>query len=229
MTLGEPLVRWDWIAGHLDEIALRLAEHIQLASIAVGLGFAIAFALSMLVLRFGWLEQPTTFVTGTLYTIPSLALFALLIPYTGLSIVTAEIGLVGYTLLILIRNIVGGIRSVPSEVREAARGMGYTGPQLLWSVELPLALPVIVAGLRIATITTIGLVTVTALIGQGGLGFLILTGIQRFFSTPLLVGAVLSIALAVAADGALVLIQRALTPWSRGPQVAVPGPMPPGS
>ncbi len=229
MTAGEPLVRWDWIAGHLDEIALRLGEHVELAGIAIVLGFVIAFALSLLMLRVGWLEQPTTFVTGTLYTIPSLALFALLIPYTGLSIVTAEIGLVGYTLLILIRNIVGGIRAVPEEVREVALGMGYGRARLLWQVELPLALPVIVAGIRIATITTIGLVTVTALIGQGGLGYLILIGIQRFFSTPLLVGAVLSIALAVAADGALVLIQRALTPWHREPRPARPGPLPPGT
>ncbi|HEX9435611.1 MAG TPA: ABC transporter permease [Candidatus Limnocylindria bacterium] len=233
MTSGEPLVRWDWIAGHLDEIALRLGEHVELAGIAIVVGLAIAFALSLFVLRFGWLEQPTTFVTGTLYTIPSLALFALLIPYTGLSILTAEIGLVGYTLLILVRNIVGGIRSVPAEVREAARGMGYSGPRLFWEVELPLALPVIVAGIRIATITTIGLVTVTALIGQGGLGYLILIGIQRFFSTPLLVGAVLSVALAIAADGALVIVQRALTPWSREPQRvrtpdrAEPGLIPP--
>jgi len=160
-------------------------------------------------------------VTGTLYTIPSLALFALLVPYTGLTLLTAEIGLVGYTLLILIRNIVGGIRSVPADVRESALGMGYTPSQILWRIELPVALPVIVAGVRIATITTIGLVTVTALIGQGGLGFLILIGIQRFFSTPLLVGAILSIALAVAVDAALVLAQRALTPWSR--VVAVTG------
>jgi osmoprotectant transport system permease protein len=216
MSAGEPLVRWDWVAGHLDEIALRLLEHLQLTGIALVIGFLIASALSLLVLRFGWLEQPTTFVTGTLYTIPSLALFALLIPYTGLSIVTAEIGLVGYTLLILIRNIVGGIRAVPADVREAAVGMGYGPLELLLRVELPLALPVIVAGLRIATITTIGLVTVTALIGQGGLGYLILIGIQRFFSTPLIVGAVLSVALAVAADGALVLVQRALAPWTRG-------------
>lgn len=215
MTAGEPLIRWDWVSGHLDEIALRVGEHLQLTAIAVVLGFAIAFGLSLLVLRFGWLEQPTTVLTGTLYTIPSLALFALLIPYTGLTIVTAEIGLVGYTLLILIRNIVGGIRAVPADVREAALGMGYGRAQLLWRVELPLALPVIVAGMRIATITTIGLVTVTALIGQGGLGYLILIGIQQFFSTPLIVGAVLSVALAVAADGALVLAQRALTPWSR--------------
>ena len=215
MTAGEPLVRWDWVAGHLDEIALRIGEHVELTAIAVGVGLLVAFALSLLVLRYGWLEQPTTFVAGTLYTIPSLALFALLVPYTGLTILTAEIGLVGYTLLILIRNIVGGIRSVPAEVREAALGMGYSRGRLLWEVELPLALPVIVAGIRIATITTIGLVTVTALIGQGGLGYLILIGIQRFFSTPLLVGAVLSVALAIAIDVALVLTQRAVTPWAR--------------
>lgn len=230
MTAGEPLIRWDWVAGHLDEIALRVGEHLELTGIAVGLGFVIAFTVSLLVLRFGWLEQPATYLTGTLYTIPSLALFALLIPYTGLTILTAEIGLVGYTLLILMRNIVGGIRAVPGEVREAALGMGYGRTRLLWEVELPLALPVIVAGLRVATITTIGLVTVTALIGQGGLGYLILIGIQRFFSTPLIVGAALSVALAVAADGALVLVQRALTPWSRAAQaVAVPGSLPPAT
>ncbi len=228
MTAGEPLIRWDWIAGHLDEIALRVGEHLELTAIAVVIGFAIAFALSLAVLRSPRLEQPTTFLTGTLYTIPSLALFALLVPYTGLTILTAEIGLVGYTLLILIRNIVGGIRGVPADVREAALGMGYDEWRLLWLVEIPIATPVIVAGLRIATITTIGLVTVTALIGQGGLGYLILIGIQRFFSTPLIVGAVLSVALAIGMDVLLVVIQRALTPWARGGQaVARPGRMPP--
>lgn len=215
MTPGEPLVRWGWIAGHADEIALRVGEHVELTVIAVVIGSVIAFALSLLVLRYARLERPIVAITGTLYTIPSLALFALLIPYTGLSLLTAEIGLVGYTLLILIRNIVGGIRGVPADAREAALGMGYGRWRLLWQVELPLALPVIFAGIRIATITTIGLVTVTALIGQGGLGYLILIGIQRFFSTALIVGAALSIALAVAADVALVVAQRALTPWSR--------------
>ena len=215
MTPGEPLIRWDWIASNFDEIGLRLGEHVVLTVIAVGVGLAIAAALSLLVLRSPRLEQATTFVTGTLYTIPSLALFALLVPYTGLSLLTAEIGLVGYTLLILIRNILGGIRSVPEDVRESALGMGYTPAQLLWRVQLPLALPVIVAGIRIATITTVGLVTVTALIGQGGLGFLILTGMQRFFSTPLIVGATLSIALAVLLDYLLVLAQGRLTPWAR--------------
>ena len=215
MTEGEPLVRWDWVAGHLDEIAQRLLEHVELAAIAVGVGFVIAFALALLIVRRPRLESPITFVTGTLYTIPSLALFVLLIPYTGLSVLTAEIGLVSYTLLILIRNIVGGIRGVPAEVLEAATGMGYTPRQRLWRVEVPLALAVIIAGVRVATISTIGLVTVTALIGQGGFGYFILIGIQRSFSTELLVGAVCSVMLAIGADGLLVLLQRRLTPWTR--------------
>ena len=183
--------------------------------IAVGVGFAIAFAIAMASLRWPRTYAPATWATGLLYTIPSLALFALLIPFTGLTLLTAEIGLVGYTLLILLRNIVGGIQAVPRDATEAAVGMGYTPAQTLWRVQLPLALPVIVEGIRVATITTIGLVTITALIGQGGLGYFILLGIQLFFSTPLLLGAFLSVALAVAADALVVLVQRALTPWAR--------------
>jgi len=216
MTEGEPLIRWDWIAGHLDEIVFRLREHLELTIIAVGVGLIIAFALSLVIIRLPRLEGPVTWLTGTLYTIPSLALFALLIPYTGLTILTAEIGLVGYTLLILIRNITRGIRGVPADVLEAATAMGYTARERLWRVEVPLAAAVIFAGVRVATISTIGLVTVTALIGQGGFGFLILIGIQRFFSTELIVGAVCSVALAVSADALLVLLQRRLTPWARG-------------
>ena len=215
MTSGEPLIRWDWIGSHLDEIALRIGEHLELTLIAVVVGLVIAFALSFVGLRIPRLYPPITWVSGILYTIPSLALFSMLVPYTGLSVLTAEIGLVSYTLLILIRNIVGGIRSVPVEVRDAARGMGYTPRQILMRIELPLALGVIFAGIRVATITTIGLVTVTALIGEGGLGYFILLGIQLFFSTPLVVGALGSVALAVIADAALVLTQRALTPWTR--------------
>lgn len=215
MTPDEPLIRWDWVGSHTDEIAQRVGEHLELTVIAIVVGLIVASALSLLVLRVPRLYPPVTWVTGILYTVPSLALFAFLVPYTGLSIVTAEIGLVAYTLLILIRNIVGGIRSVPKEVRDAAMGMGYTPRQILWRIELPLALAVIFAGIRVATITTIGLVTVTALIGEGGLGYFILLGIQRFFTTPLLVGAVGSVLFAVVADGALVLAQRALTPWTR--------------
>ena len=215
MTAGEPLIRWDWLLAHVGDFADRLREHVVLTLIAVAVGFLVAFVLSLVILRLPRLYPPVLWVTGILYTIPSLALFAFLVPFTGLSLLTAEIGLVSYTLLILTRSIVGGVRYVAPEVREAAVGMGYTRRQLLWQVEFPLALGVMMGGLRVATITIIGLTTVTALIGQGGLGRLIWDGIQRFFSTPLIVGAVLSVALAVTVDGALVLLQRRLTPWVR--------------
>jgi osmoprotectant transport system permease protein len=212
---GEPLILWDWTFNHIPDIGQRVVEHLELTGIAIVLGFLLAFILSLGIRQLPVLYAPVTWVAGVLYTIPSLALFALLIPFTGLSIVTAEIGLVGYTLLILVRNIVGGLRSVPPDVREAAIGMGYSQWQLLWRIELPLAMVVIIAGVRVALVTTIGLVTVTGVIGQGGLGFLILQGIQQFFATPLVIGAVLSMVLAILLDGLLVLIQRQVTPWTR--------------
>lgn len=215
MRAGEPLILWDWTFNHLPDIWQRLVEHLVLTGIAVGVGFVLAALLSIAIREWPALYGPVTFVSGVLYTIPSLALFAFLVTVTGLSILTAEIGLVSYTLLILVRNIVSGLRGVPSDVREAAIGMGYSRWRMLWEIELPLALVVIIAGLRVAVVTTIGLVTVTSLIGQGGLGTLILQGIQQFFSTPLIIGAVLSIALAVVLDGLLVLVQRLATPWTR--------------
>lgn len=213
--MEEPLVRWDWIASHGDDIAERLLEHVQLTVIAVVIGLAISLPLGVYAYRHRRSYVPITSITGILYTIPSLALFAFLVPYTGFSTTTAEIGLVSYTLLILIRNVVAGLDGVPDDVKEAARGMGYSARQLLWKVELPLAVPVIIAGIRIATVTTIGLVTVTALIGKGGLGYFILIGLRQFFSTAALLGAILSLALAVAVDAGLLLVQRIVTPWSR--------------
>ena len=215
MTPGEPIIRWDWLASHVPDFLAAGAQHIELTVIAVTVGFAIAFALSLAALRYPHLEGAITGVMGTLYTIPSLALFSFLVPFTGLGVLTSEIGLVGYTLLILMRNILGGIRGVSDDVREAAIGMGYTSEQLLWRIEVPLALAVIIAGVRIATVTTIGLVTVTALIGQGGFGALILAGMLTFFSTEIIAGATLSVALAVLADALLVAVQRRLTPWTR--------------
>jgi osmoprotectant transport system permease protein len=213
---GEPLVRWDWIGEHLDLVTQRLTEHVQLTVIALVLGLVIAFPLAVLSYRHRHVYAPIATVTGILYTIPSLALFAIVGAYTGyLSKTTAEIGLVSYTLLILVRNIVAGLRGVPTDVLEAARGMGYSDSQLLWRVEVPLALPVIVAGIRLATVTTIGLVTVTAVLGLGGFGGFILDGLRTFFTTETLLGAVLSVLLAVAADGLLLAVQYALTPWSR--------------
>ena len=216
MILAEPLVRWDWVGDHTDDIYARLIEHGQLTVIAVVLGFAISFPLAVYAYRHRRVYTPITWTAGILYTIPSLALFVFLAPYTGFfSITTAEIGLVSYTLLILIRNVVAGLDGVPPDVRDAALGMGYSRRQLLWKVELPLALPVIAAGIRVATVTTIGLVTVTALIGKGGLGYFILLGFQQRFDTPLLLGAVLSVALSVVIDLLLLWAERALTPWTR--------------
>jgi osmoprotectant transport system permease protein len=212
----DPLFEWDWAFDHLGEIGQRLVEHLWLTVIAVVVGFAISFPTAVYAFRHRRAYPPVTWFTGLLYTIPSLALFAILVPFTGLTTLTAEIGLVSYTLLILIRNTVAGLDAVPEDVKEAARGMGYTSRQMLWRIEVPLAVPVIVAGLRIATVTTIGLVTVTALVGMGGLGRYILDGLQLFFNTPILIGALLSMALALLVDFALILAERWLTPWSTG-------------
>jgi osmoprotectant transport system permease protein len=211
----DPWIRWDWVASHTDRITRDLVQHVELTFIAVGVGLLIAIPVGIAAQRFRSTRGPVLAVAGGLYTIPSLALFALLVPWTGLSVATAEIGLVIYTLLILVRNIVVGLDGVPAEVRDAAAGMGYRPVRQLVRVELPLALPVIIAGLRIATVTTIGLVTITALLGQGGLGELLLDGLIRDFRTPLVVGAVLSVALAVVSDVTLAITQRLLTPWSR--------------
>lgn len=208
---------WEWILRNLDEIGQRTLEHVLLVVVAIVIGFAISFGLALLIRRVRWLEAPIIGVSGVLYAIPSLALFAFLVPFTGIqNPLTAEIALVSYTILILLRNILAGLEAVPREVIEAADGMGYTPSQRLWRVELPVALPVIVAGLRIATVTIIGLVTVTALIGLGGLGYLIVdVGYRRFFLTATIVGSVGAVLLAMLADRGFVLLQHALTPWAR--------------
>jgi osmoprotectant transport system permease protein len=208
-----------WIVNNLDQIAALTVEHVILTVVAVVIGLLISFVLALLVRARARLYQPILGITGTLYAVPSLALFALLTPITGVgTVVTAEIALVSYTLLILTRNIVEGLRGVPPEAVEAATGMGYTTRQRLVRVELPLALPIIFAGIRIATVTTVGLVTVTALTGLGGLGYLIInlgTARGSFGMTAALTGMVLCIVLALLADGALLALQRALTPWAR--------------
>jgi osmoprotectant transport system permease protein len=207
---------WGWVFSHLDLIGDRVLQHLWLTFLAVAIGFLISFPLAVVAYRRRWLYSPIAWTTGLLYTIPSLALFSILLPFTGLSTLTAEIGLVSYTLLILIRNIVTGLAGVPGDVKDAARGMGYTDQQLLWRVEMPLALPAIVAGTRIAVVTTIGLVTVTSLIGLGGVGYLMLAGFRRLFpEIAILVGVVLSVAMAVIADTLLLRGQRLLSPWAR--------------
>jgi osmoprotectant transport system permease protein len=193
-----------------------LREHVVLALIAVAIGFVIAMALAIVAHRFAWLERPVTLVTTILYTIPALALFELLAAPVGLNVFTAEIALVSYTLLILFRNILTGLRAVPAEVLDAAEGTGMSRTQTLLRVELPLALPAIVAGLRIAVVTIIALATIVYVVYDRGLGVPIHTALgEGPFKTELIVAGALSILLALLADGLLVIAQRLLTPWER--------------
>jgi len=228
MRPDEPLVDWAWIADHLDDIGIRLGQHLGIAALAVALGLALAMALALWARRTPGLRGPVTGVTGILYTIPSLAMFAALVPFTGLSLLTAEIPLVVYTLLILFRNIMAGFDAVPDEVREAADGMGYRSGERLRQIELPLAIPLIIAGIRLASVSTIGLVMIVSLLGRnfGGLGVFITEGIQTFFATKVYVGAALSVALAIAADLALVALERRATPWARDRAAAIGGELP---
>lgn len=211
-------IRWDWILNHLDDVADKTWQHLLLLIIPMVIGFGIAFVLAILAMRRPGTVGPVTAVTGLLYTIPSLAAFAVLIPITGLTLTTAIIPLTTYTLLILYVNTVAGLRSVPPEVNEAADAMGYTRTTRLLRVQLPLAVPLIMAGVRVAAVTTIGLVTVSAIIGGqlfGGLGQFITEGLQTDFDTKIYLGAVGSVILAFLVDGALVGLQRWLTPWAR--------------
>jgi len=207
-----PFFRWSYVTQNWSQIQGDLVQHIELSLIAVAVGTAISIPLAVLAWRYRIVRAPVFGIASTLYIIPSLALFAILVPFTGAySYVTAEVALVGYTLLIMIWNTVAGLDAVPDDARDAATGLGYTPTAALVRVDLPLALPFIFAGLRVATATVIGLVTVTALIGLGGLGQQMIYG----YNTPIIVGLVLSIALAAVADLLLVGVQRIAVPWSR--------------
>jgi osmoprotectant transport system permease protein len=202
-----------WIVHHLDRYVSPFWQHLFLVAISVAIGFAIAFALALVAHRRRWLVAPITQVTGILYTIPSLSFFFLLLPITGRGNTTAIIALTAYTLLILFRNIVDGLDGVPEESRDAGRGMGLTGRQLLWRVELPLALPAIMAGLRIAATTTVGLAALATYAGAGGLGDQMAS--QKEFISNVAVGGALCVVMAIALDAILLIVQRLLTPWSR--------------
>jgi osmoprotectant transport system permease protein len=220
-----PFIDWEWVGSHLDLIGERLAQHLWLTVLSVGIGLLIAFPVSVYVQRRRKLYPPAAGIAGTLYTIPSIAFMGLLLPFTGLSTTTALVPLVSYTLLIFVRNIVTGLDGVSGDLIEAARGMGYSDRQLRWRVQIPLALPAIVAGVRLATVSTIGLVTITALIGKGGLGYLLLAGFRNLLprTTAVTIGAVLSVALAILADITLLGLQRRLTPWAAKARVRAGG------
>jgi len=204
-----------WIVDHFDRYTDPLLQHIFLTVTAVACGFAIAFVLALVARRRHWLNGPILGVTGVLYTLPSLAVFFLLLPITGRGNTTALIALTAYTLQIIFRNIVTGLENVPAEARDAGIGMGLTDRQLLWRVELPLALPDVIAGLRIATTTTVGLATLAVFAGAGGLGEQIVTGSNITFKTGVVAAGGLAVLLALALDMVLLGVQRVLTPWRR--------------
>jgi len=212
---GGTLIDWSWVGDHQSEIRQRIVEHLTLVGWSLLWGLVLALPLAVLAHRYRHLRGPALSVTGILYTIPSLAAFSLLLPYTGLSQNTAIIPLTAYTLLILVRNVLAGLDGVPGDVLDAAEGMGYSPRRRLLAVELPLAVPSIMAGLRIAAVTLIGLVPIAALVGQGGLGTFMLDGFNRDFQTPLTVGTVLVVIIAVLVDALLLLAQRLVTPWNR--------------
>lgn len=220
--MGNCLTRNEWICGRYystrrDDLTEALVQHVQIVVISVGLGLLVAAPLALLARRYRRLEGLIVGTTTAIYTIPSLALFSLLVPITGLTRTTVIIGLALYSLTILVRNIIEGLRAVPAEVRESALGMGYGRGRLLWQVEIPLALPAIMAGLRVATVSAVALTTVGAILDYGGLGGLLVQGTLTNFKAQVLATSVLCVLLAITLDLALVVVQRLLTPWARRP------------
>jgi len=214
---GDHAFCWDWVRGHWhDTLGPALVQHIELTAIAVVIGFAIAFPLALIAHRFRRLEQPFGIVSALLYTVPSLALFQLLVPFTGITWTTVEIALVSYTLVILFPNIVQGLHSAPDDVLEAARGMGLTRLQVLTRVELPLAVPAIVGGLRIAVVSTVAIATIAAFLLPKGLGYPIFLALKEPtpFKTEIYSAGGLAVALAIGCDGLLVALRRVLVPWA---------------
>jgi osmoprotectant transport system permease protein len=214
---GDHVFCWSWVQNHWgDTLGPALVQHLELTAIAVGIGFVLAFGLALAAHRVRRIEHPIGIVSALLYTIPSLALFQLLVPFTGLSWTTVEIALVSYTLVILFPNIVAGLQSVPAEVLEAARGMGLTPRQVLLRVELPLAVPAIIGGLRVAVVSTISIATIAAFLLPDGLGYPIFLALKEPtpFKTEIYAAGALAVLLALACDASLILLRRILVPWA---------------
>lgn len=213
---SNPWFTWAYVRDNSEDLQNALREHIVLTVETMVIALLIAFPLAILAYRYRRLATPVLGLTGVLYTIPSLALFAFLAPITGIRARTVLIGLVMYALLILVRNILAGLAAVPADVREAAQGMGYGRGRLLWRVELPVALPAIMAGVRVATVSTVALVTVGVIVGSGGLGTLIIRGFSsNFYRAEIVTASVLTLALGLTLDLLLAGVTRLLTPWSR--------------
>jgi osmoprotectant transport system permease protein len=212
---GEPLIRWDWIAEHVGQLADHVGIHLRLALLPVLFGLVLAVPLGICCRRWGWLYPPALTAANVLYAIPSLALFMVFIQYVGITEQTVIIPLTLYTLSVLVPNVVDGLGAVPEHVRQAATAMGFGTLRRLVRVELPIAVPVVIAGVRVAAVSSISLVSVGQLIGQGGLGYDIIRGFQLDFPTQIIAGTLLIVLLALVTDALLVGLQRVLTPWTR--------------
>ena len=212
---ANPWFSWQYVQDNSADLQHYLQQHLIMTVESVAIAMVLAFPLALLAFRFRWLTTPLLGITGVLYTIPSLALFGFIYPFTGLTERTVVVGLVMYALLVLVRNTLAGLDGVPADVREAARGMGYGRGRMLWKVELPVALPTIMAGVRVATVSTVALVTVGVIVGNGGLGQLIFRGFNSDYHAEILTASLLTIALGLALDILLALATRALMPWSR--------------
>jgi osmoprotectant transport system permease protein len=211
-----PWISADYVRQNADVLLAATRQHVELTVVSVLLGLLLAIPLALLARRFRKLETPVVSFTGFLYTIPSLALFAVLAPVTGLTGTTVVIGLTAYTLLVLVRNLLTGLDGVPEDVREAARGMGVGPVRMLLRVELPLALPTVLAGVRVATVSTVALVTVGVVVSNGGLGQLIFSGLNNnLYRAEIFTATVLCVLLALTADLLLLGLERLLTPWAR--------------
>nr|WP_203600793.1 ABC transporter permease [Streptomyces sp. SID10853] len=206
---------WDYVTSRSQELTDATVQHIWITAVSVAIGLVVAVPLALLARRGRLFAGPVLGLTTVLYTVPSLAMFSLLLPWFGLSAALVVTGLVLYSLTILVRNLLAGLAAVPEDAREAARGMGYGPVRLLWEVELPLALPALFAGVRIATVSTVALTTVGSIVGKGGLGNLISDALPTLFKAQVLTASVLCVLLAVLADLMLLGVQRLLTPWTR--------------
>jgi osmoprotectant transport system permease protein len=219
------LVANDWICGEYvrsrsQELVDATVQHVWITAVSVLIGVLVAFPLALLARRYGAFAGPILGLTTVLYSIPSLAMFSLLLPAFGLSASLVITGLVLYSLTILVRNILAGLQAVPEEAREAARGLGYGSARLLWEIELPLALPSVLAGVRIATVSTVALTTVGYIVDYGGLGTLIISGLRSDFKAQVLTASIICVLLALVADLLLLGLQRLLTPWTRATRVS---------
>jgi osmoprotectant transport system permease protein len=212
---SDELFCWDWAKDNIDRFGTPTVQHLELVLASILIGFAIAFSLALLAHRHAWLRPPLLAGTGVLYTIPSIAFFFLLLPITGRGMETAIIALSAFTLQIIYRNTTIGLDNVPDSVKDAARGMGLTERQILWKVELPLATPEIVAGLRIATVSTVAIATLAVFAGGGGLGTQIYGGGNLSFATSIIIAGSIAILMALAFDVILLTAQRLATPWRR--------------